>query len=76
MNSMKEADSDSDDEKTNKRRENYYANSPVSELFNFENKLSELQGPYHNKFRNFCQKFNFNQRVRRRPPPKKMDITL
>ena len=32
----------------------------MTDLFNFENKLGDLVGPYHNKFKDFCENFQFN----------------
>ena len=35
----------------------------MADLFNFENKLGEVEGPFHKKFKSFCEKFNFNTRT-------------
>ena len=34
-------------------------------LFNLENKLREGQGPYHNKNKDFCQRFKLNVKYKR-----------
>lgn len=40
------------------RKENFYKGTGTNELFNYENKLNEVKGRYHNKNQDFCEKFN------------------
>ena len=40
------------------RKENFYKGIGTNELFNYENRLHEVRGKYHNKNKQFCQRFN------------------
>ena len=54
----KNLSTEEDNEEISKRKENYYGNNGTLEIFNLESKFREGHGKYHNKNKEFCERFN------------------
>lgn len=54
---MKQKGPESGVQAPTKRKENYFANNGILDLFNFENRIREVEGPHHNKYKAFCERF-------------------